>query len=291
MSYVMTNKNARSVEKMLAKIKEDYEEITSGIRYYPKPDIFIIELSNSKGDMQAIYKSKMGRPLKDVDRFRDTYTSFLRKVYRHEDKDFADMYINIVHSTFPSDLWTIDVYGTEIEDQKVQVATKKETSTVRVRSFKVCHGDTKSVWRADIEVIFALCQNKINLGYLVDGMRPSRGMCIMLTVIEQVEPVPADRLRGIRISHLRTKTNPIGVYMCSDGLGTFLQEHTEELLRKRRHSVYELYAVRSAVGFWERVGFTPTGKMKHTTVHMSKTLKAPTPSRSSKTSRTSSRQR
>jgi hypothetical protein len=280
---------------------EEYEGDDIWIRYYTDIDAFVFYQRYVPEKVTVRNKPKIkvqiwlpaDKPYtpEAIHTMQTSYLMFLRKARAERESKFADMYKQIVRENLPSEVYELTVYGTQIEGGKTTVETKQGPQHVHVRSFVLCHNDKNAGWSKDVDDITRLCKYDIDMLYLKTELNPKKDSCILFTVIEQ-----EDRLRGIRATRLN-KSNPMGIYMCSDGLGKYLQQHTEELVctlfshvykdprplttsprtrgqhkAKPREVHYELFAVETAVGFWEHVGFTKTGKTKGKTFFMTKLL-------------------
>lgn len=156
----------------------------------------------------------------------------------------------------------------------------------------------------DILELDALCNSKLELTYLVSSTRfyATKHLLVLLAYDHHTE-----KLRGIRL----TKISPpnvqtarafiLGSYMCSNGLGKLLQAATEDTIRNHYGAIFErtqqhstadsittvrrtrqaktpktvtfrLYAVPSAVTFWQDVGFVNMGQMKGISTLMEKQI-------------------
>lgn len=169
------------------------------------------------------------------------------------------------------ELWIVELPALLIEDVRTELQTKQGPETVRVRSFVFKkEGVNNDVVRFDVRSVHMLCNSILDMDHLLDSLKPSAMVNVLMTVFEKEGKVVA-----IRVTKLRggARAEIKGAYACSKGFGALIQNWTENLIREketmifpqvsatRRPVTFKLAAVPSAVGFWKHVGFQETGKL------------------------------
>ena len=268
-----------------------YEDESEGIyiHFYPNNDIYILHLS-TKNALLLIPQDVLPEAPEYVN-----YVHFLQKALYH-DEVFAKEAHELVRSMDAS-IAQLEFQWKPVDVHTSQVPNKAggydnvlvSSGTVEPAGLPV---------HIDLLELYQLCDAKLDLGYLVKSVNHQLGKKTLIVCAFDKD----QKLRGIRVTYLSRKGGPLakikGSFACSKGMGTLLQQETENLIRekfaylfdyireqtgdtsalrtrKRPQSVvdFELYAVPTAVGFWKHVGFKETGKKKGNTSHMSKRIR------------------
>lgn len=271
------------------------------------------EKSNTETTIQIItnapvkiWEQEINKHITNED-MQDYYLEFIQLLRTNEENDFAKLYKELIQEKLNAFIWSLQIYGSILGEGTLtqEVQTRKGPEIVDAKTFLILDNERdpkKLVGQYDLDTIYQLCDRKLNIKYLLQGLEINdddekenkHPQGILMSVLEQKDESDNIIIRGIRLTRLQ-KPNPFGIYMCSSGMGTFLQKHTEELLckmyeilykkrdllgkRKRRDTptlslsssqvaqnpreiFYELFAIETAVGFWEKVGFVKTGETK-----------------------------
>lgn len=173
------------------------------------------------------------------------------------------------------DVWIVSIEAIPLEDKEQEFPTKTGgREQLRVRSYlikKDMRGQTVDTLRFDTYAVHTLCNNVIDMTYLMDSLKSTEKKNVLLTVFEKANKVVAIRTTKM-ISQPRFVSEVMGAYACSKGYGKLIQEWTENLIRMQypilftssninMPMTFRLSAVDTAVSFWEHVGFVRTGKL------------------------------
>lgn len=227
---------------------------------------------------------------------RKLFLKMVENAIRYNQVDFLNTFKQVASELLsPSTTsLTINLQGDMIHDKNSDIDGKD----VNIQTFLIQkHNKNPANIKLDAEQLFRLCKTKIDIGYIVSSLKASSTSDILLVIARDpsanIVGIRGTKLQHIGSGHNRHLSSIFGMYLCSDGWGTVLQNKTEEYIRMTlvrsqmpehgktgdnrpttRHmktqTHYSLWALDSAVGFWEKVGFTRTGQTKGNLTKMHK---------------------
>lgn len=216
-------------------------------------------------------------PVDDV-----AYDDVDKKVMVQEYKDFMTekedhpelvrLFDERVSEVIDPEVWIVEMPAILIEDMDEFVPTKDgRHELLHIRSYVFKKGyKGGEVVRFNVRAVHALCNALIDMDHLIDSLKPTASVNVLMTVFEKAGKVVAIRVTKLRGgAHAEIK----GAYACSKGYGMLIQAWTENLIRlqdagifpaisaTKRPVAFKLAALPTAVGFWKHVGFQETGKL------------------------------
>jgi hypothetical protein len=227
---------------------------------------------------------------------RKLFLKMVENAIRYKQDDFLNTFKQVVNEVLSPSITSlaINLQGDMVDDKNSDIDGKD----VNIQTYLIQKHNTNPTYiKLEAEQLFRLCKGKIDIDYIGSSLKASSTSDILLVVARDpygnIVGIRGTKLQHIGSGHNRHLSSIFGMYLCSDGWGTVLQNKTEEYIRMTlvrsqmpehgktgdnrpttRHmktqTHYSLWALDSAVGFWEKVGFTRTGQTKGNLTKMRK---------------------
>jgi hypothetical protein len=247
-------------------------------------------------DKNEVYRSLVLRPTKY--KYTSEQLNIYNKLYmewlvfiRTLDDSTLESFKYVIKKAMPEDVWKLKIQGDLLYNDS-NFDGDKATVQVLVNTPGQPNATHVYVDVEDFQKV--LCENKIDLNYLINCMTPDKKKSLLIVLSHDKH----GGLTGVRVVHLDFNSHSYeakGVFACSKGMGKVIQQVSENIIKKLRyrfdghlaelvasHSpnkirdlfpvekafsqgklIMRFYAIPSAVGFWKRVGFKENGIVKN----------------------------
>ena len=233
--------------------------------------IYVYQIYDDYDFSAVIVPEELVKDFVSIDTIRKRYFDY--SMFKDENTGYIiQEFQKMANEKLSLSIWRIDIPVVMIEDKRESLKTRrKKAETIHITSYIISKTRVPDhVLHLDIREMFKLCKTQLEPYYIITSLEATKRRDILVTVFENEASV----IVGIRVTKIYNKKlyEIRGSYVCSDGYGKLLQEHTEELIRKdekgvfsipeiQKRSIYfELSSIPSSYGFWKHIGFEDTGE-------------------------------
>lgn len=198
------------------------------------------------------------------------YKDFISEKEDHP--ELVRLFDERVSAVIDPEVWVVELPALMIEDiEEFMPAKDGGQERLRVLSYVFKKGYRSGDFvRFNVRAVHSLCNTLIDMDHLIDSLKPTASVNVLMTLFEK-----AGKVVAIRVTKLRggARAEIKGAYACSKGYGTLIQAWTENLIRlqdanifpslsaTKRPVTFKLAALPTAVGFWKHVGFEETRRV------------------------------